>query len=230
VAHNTNLANPLILGPSYQGIVTIYVTYTVTDTSSPVYNESYTASFTIWVGSLTGPDTYYIWIARRDELTYACNFIDGLASGTVILILLNSINIHSDMSFNGNPNQSIIIVAAAPDIVLGREGGPGAAAYDRWVINTGTPRFYFGTWDLPDALVVALPVTTYPFTVNTRGGYDLAAQNASNSMFLFQNGAAAIPNSSGDPNVVNGTFNFNVYDAISRRGVNVLSRTTHLHN
>jgi hypothetical protein len=82
---------------------------------------------------------------------------------------MNSLDIHSLTFGMTGAGKSKIIVAGVDGVIIGRRGGP--PTYTSFAVTGNTKTFYFGTYDMGETLNVALPITTYPFTVNAGGSY-----------------------------------------------------------
>jgi hypothetical protein len=198
ISSSLNLAT--LLTPQLSGLVEIRIEYTVPDdypdtdiageTLDPVY-------FYFRVGI---QEASYFWVARNSEFTDAQPSMNSNVANNgrmIVFILLSHVDLRS-VQISAN-NQTIIIIAAEPGIILGREAGGG-----QFTIDAGTnPTFYFGAWSFPDELIVALPVTSYPFTVHGGGTYQNALDGTSprGDRMIAGPGAAGAPVPSIGPEV-----------------------------
>jgi hypothetical protein len=132
--------------------------------------KDYIRSFAIYFweyGAAPPPDSGSIpsgnrkIIASADDLLTFSNLPGG---GNYLLVFFDSIDL-SQITLNGT--STIVLVAAAPGVVLGRSdanavfqvNGPG-----------NTSLLYLGLWPFSDALVVdGIPITSHPLTINAAG-------------------------------------------------------------
>jgi hypothetical protein len=178
----TNLQSLLVVGgnpnPLYvdeHGMVEITVEYFDPNTQA-VGDDPYQTQFTIGLYLSGGtPDSDMIPEGNRKVIA-SQNGLNGvmntLTPGNYIFVFYDSFNIPPVNLQTGN--YYIIIIAAKPDLVVGKSGNTdnGFTVSGSAVNST----FYLGLWPFNDTLSVqGLAIASYPLTINagTGGGYFL---------------------------------------------------------
>jgi len=89
---------------------------------------------------------------------------------TYIIVLYHSYDlgsIHLGGGGNGGVPYFIILIAAAPNLVIGRN--PANSVFNSWGLNN---TFYIGVWPFDDTLYIGgNAVVSYPFTINAAGSW-----------------------------------------------------------
>jgi len=150
-------------------MLTIEARYT--DTDLQVYHDR----FAIYDGQIDGlvSDPESISPGNRSvihswlDLTFFYNSLNSAASGdTFILISYFSFDLQQ-IHFNAS-NFVIIVLAGAPDVIIGREPTGGFQHYSGSTGNT----YFVGVWPFNEPVSVdGMAITTYPFSINTTGSY-----------------------------------------------------------
>ena len=165
--------NPLYVDE--HGMVEVTVEYFDPNTQT-ASEEPYSTQFTIGLYLLGGtPDSDMIPEPNRKVIA-SQNGLNGvmnaLTPGNYIFVFYDSFNINPVTLQTGN--YYIIIIAAMPDIVVGKSSnGDNGFTVSGAAVNS---TFYLGLWPFNDTLSVqGLAITSYPLTINagTGGGYFL---------------------------------------------------------
>jgi len=142
----------------------VYVTVEYDD-GSTIYRENFPIYF--W-NSGPVPDSNAIppgnrrIIASSNDLLYFSN--TPLNGGNYLLVFFDSIDLNQ-IVINGNC--FLILVAAAPDVVLGRSN---ANAVFQVNVGGANSTLYLGVWPFAESLVVdGMAITSHPLTINAGG-------------------------------------------------------------
>jgi hypothetical protein len=151
------------------GEINVIVVFDVFGDGSKYYPKSFVIYF-LGGGFIAPPDSGSILpqnrkiIASTDDLQTFSN--TPLNGGNYLLVFFDSYDL-DQIILNGN--STIVLIAAAPGVVLGRSATATNAVFQ--INNSGNTSFlYLGLWPFSDALVVdGIPITNHPLTINAAG-------------------------------------------------------------
>jgi len=153
------------------GTVKIYVEYRDTNTQSPS-DPPYYDFFTIFLaGGISVPDSDFIPDENRLVIASNLDVIElshALAGGGAFIIVFYD-NFNLDTITVSGASFYLVIIAGREGLTMGKSSGTSLHVY-----TSGTSNIFLGKWPLNDTLAVyGQAVTSYPFTINTEGEWDL---------------------------------------------------------
>jgi hypothetical protein len=132
--------------------------------------ETYYGTFTITVTTLSFefeeiPDGRRKIISKQTDFNNAMDDAAGIAGGTFLFVIASSIDLSAYYHSFSAPC-TIIVMANAPDVIIGRTNNNGTFS------GSDNVFFYFGAWPLNEPAMAGGDILTgYPYKINAKGSY-----------------------------------------------------------
>jgi hypothetical protein len=114
-----------------------------------------------------GPNNRFIISSWLDLIDFYNRVDPNADGGAFLLVFTTNFNLNRPIIFN-RPNKTIIILAAAPNLIFGKETD--ADCFVNYGGYPGENDYFLGVWPFNEPVIVdGRAITTYPYAINTTG-------------------------------------------------------------